>query len=176
LRPQDQLSLFPELDPFKTIIKNIDYVDISTLVDPVPNHSRLLQYDLIPKDKFFLYKTGGVNPFRPELGNIFPYLKNEESKKLVSINISKSYVRAGVNVIVDGKYRCVDIKLHRVAALAFIVNDNPEKKVSVDHINSDRLDYSLKNLRWVTNSENNTGLSRPRNECWELTMIKKGKI
>ena len=102
MRPQDQLSLFPELDPFKTIIKNIDYVDISTLVDPVPNHSRLLQYDLIPKDKFFLYKTGGVNPFRPELGNIFPYLKNEESKKLVSINISKSYVRAGVNVIVDG--------------------------------------------------------------------------
>ena len=27
----DQLLLFPELDPFKTIIKNIDYVDVSTI-------------------------------------------------------------------------------------------------------------------------------------------------
>ena len=176
MRPQDQLSLFPELDPFKTIIKDIDYVDISTLTEPSPNHSRLHQYNLIPKDKFFLYKTGGINPFRPELGNVFPYLKNEESKKLVSINLSKYYVRASINVFLDGKYISIDIKLHRVVALAFIVNDNPEKKVSVDHINNDRLNYSLENLRWVTNSENNKGLSRPRNECWEVTMIKKGKV
>jgi hypothetical protein len=29
----NQLILFPELDPYKTKIKNVDYVDISTLPD-----------------------------------------------------------------------------------------------------------------------------------------------
>tara|TARA_R110000803_G_C11789697_1_gene297856 strand:+ start:43 stop:570 length:528 start_codon:yes stop_codon:yes gene_type:complete len=173
---RDQLILFPELDPFKTVIKDIDYIDIADLKDPYPNQARLYDYNLIPKNKFFLYKTGGINPYRLELGNVFPYIKNEESKKIVSINLSKFYARAGINVKINGKNISVDIKLHRVVALAFIVNDDPEKKVVADHINKDRLNYSPENLRWVTHSENNTGLSRPRNQCWEVTMIKKGIV
>ena len=170
---RDQLLLFPELDPFKTIIKDIDYVDISTLTDPNPSHARLHQYNLIPKNKFFLYKTGVVNPFRPELGNIFPFIKNEQTGKILKLNISKFYVRTGVRAK-NGIY--VDIKMHRVVGLAFIKNDSPKEKVLVDHINNDRLNYSPKNLRWATHSQNNKGVSRSRNECWEVTMIKKGKV
>ena len=112
MRPADQLFLFPELDPFKTIIKDIDYVDIATLVDPIPNHARLHEYSLIPKNKYFLYKTGAINPFKPELGNVFPYIKNEESGKIVSLNLSKFYVRATISVFINGKYHKKNLALN----------------------------------------------------------------
>lgn len=44
--------------------------------------------------------------------------------------------------------------MHRLLADAFI--PNPENKPCIDHINGNRLDNSLANLRWCTYSENNT--------------------
>ena len=173
MRPQNQLLLFPELDPFKTIIKNIDYVDMSTLVDPKPNMARLNNYSEIPKDTFFIYKTGHNNPFRPDLGKIFPYIKNESTGKILKLNLKNFYVRTGVNVRQEFT---VDIKMHRVVALAFIENENPEKLILVDHKNKDRLDYTVGNLRWVDHYQNSIGVLRPRNENWEQTLIKKGIV
>ena len=43
---------------------------------------------------------------------------------------------------------------HRLIALQFIPNDDPECKKQVDHINHDKTDYHLSNLRWVTPSQN----------------------
>ena len=43
---------------------------------------------------------------------------------------------------------------HRLVALQFIPNDDPEHKIEVDHINHDSADYHLENLRWCTKSEN----------------------
>lgn len=45
-----------------------------------------------------------------------------------------------------------NFQLHRLVANAFI--SNPESKPQVNHINAIRNDNSLKNLEWVTNSEN----------------------
>ena len=176
MRPENQLLLFPELDPFKNIIKDVDYVDISELHEPNQHHAKLHSYNLLPKNKFFLYKTGGINPFKPELGNVFPFIKNEETVQILKLNISKFYVRTGIVLYGSNETKTVDIKMHRIVGLAFIENDMPEKKLVVDHINKDRLDYRPPNLRWATHSQNNTGTKRPRNECWEVTQIKKGKI
>lgn len=42
--------------------------------------------------------------------------------------------------------------IHRLVAQAFI--PNPENKPQVDHINTDRTDFRIENLRWVTFEEN----------------------
>ena len=51
----------------------------------------------------------------------------------------------------SGKY-C--LKIHRLLALTFI--DNSLNKKYVDHIDRNKTNNSLDNLRWVTSSENNT--------------------
>lgn len=43
--------------------------------------------------------------------------------------------------------------VHRLVAMAFL--DNPERKPQVDHIDGDRANNILENLRWVNQSENN---------------------
>lgn len=43
---------------------------------------------------------------------------------------------------------------HVIIAKQFIQNDDSDNKNQVDHINHDRTDYHIENLRWVSNSEN----------------------
>ena len=62
--------------------------------------------------------------------------------------------------------------MHRIVAEAFIYNDMPDKKVLVDHINGDTLDYTVGNLRWVTHSQNGTGVKRKR----QVTFFDKARI
>jgi hypothetical protein len=48
-------------------------------------------------------------------------------------------------------------KVHRLVALSWL--PNPENKPCIDHINRDKLDNSVENLRWATHMENSQNLS-----------------
>ncbi|KAK8853659.1 hypothetical protein M9Y10_017220 [Tritrichomonas musculus] len=43
---------------------------------------------------------------------------------------------------------------HILISKQFIPNDDPTHKTQVDHINHDRTDYHIENLRWVSPSDN----------------------
>ena len=53
-------------------------------------------------------------------------------------------------VTLNGKH----YRKHRLIALQFIHNDDPIHKTEVDHINHDRSDNHIDNLRWLTPSQN----------------------
>lgn len=46
----------------------------------------------------------------------------------------------------------ITVKAHRLVAMTFIPNE--QGKTSIDHLNGDRKDNRVCNLRWVTNKEN----------------------
>ena len=55
------------------------------------------------------------------------------------------------------------IMIHKILAKIFIPNINPESNMVVDHIDRDKYNYSLSNLRWVTIKENALN-SKPRSK------------
>lgn len=83
--------------------------------------------------------------FRKDKGRIIKPFTNNNGYSLVSL--SK-----------DGKMK--HFQVHRLVATEFI--DNPDDKPQVDHINRNRLDNRVENLRWASASENgnNTKLNR----------------
>ena len=81
-------------------------------------------------------------------GRVFSKKLNDFLKPFISRG---GYVRVKVNFNNKSK----KYMAHRLVAKAFIVNDDPENKTQVDHINMIRTDNRVENLRWVTPKQNN---------------------
>ncbi len=164
----EQQLLFPELDPYKTKIKDIDYVDVSKIKC---GELKKTPYSVLPEGLYMLFKSGGFNKYHPEMSNSFPYIQNTKTLKVVSTTATEynGYVKSSIFL---SKTKGLFINMHRVVAEAFIHNDMPDKKTLVDHINGDNLDYRVENLRWVTHSQNNTGVKRKR----QITFFDKARM
>lgn len=68
--------------------------------------------------------------------------------------IIKGYVYFGlIKYGKEGKNR-ISLRAHKLVAEAFI--PNPDNKPCIDHINTDRTDNRVENLRWVTYKENSS--------------------
>lgn len=67
-------------------------------------------------------------------------------------------------------------KIHRLLGELFI--PNPDNKPEIDHINTDKSDFRLENLRWVTREENNNNpitLEHKRGKTHNITKSRKPK-
>jgi hypothetical protein len=88
---------------------------------------------------------------------------NDETKRVLKGTIDKTtgYRRYHSLVNDDGVNKTM--VGHRLVALAFI--PNPEQKQMVDHIDRNKLNNHVSNLRWATNSENqiNTCMRKRKN-------------
>ena len=57
-----------------------------------------------------------------------------------------------VHLIKNGKRKCC--KIHRLVANAFVYNNDPENKTTVNHIDGDRSNNCVENLEWMSYSDN----------------------
>lgn len=95
------------------------------------------------------------------MGRVKSFRKYSEGKIIKPSINSEGYLHIGLY----GKTH----RLHRIIAKTFI--PNPENKPEIDHINGDRTDNRVENLRWVTRKENlNNPITKKRQ-----SEVKKGK-
>lgn len=78
------------------------------------------------------------------LGNV----KNNDTGRILKQIISNGYPI--VNLSKKGKYK--NYRVHRLIGLAFI--PNPQNKPFIDHIDNNRTNNNIDNLRWCNNQEN----------------------
>ena len=81
-----------------------------------------------------------------EILNIYPFTirRKDNHYEVKESDRGNGYVRVNLN----GK----SYQKHRLIALQFL--DNPNNYKEIDHINHDRSDYHIENLRWVSKSQN----------------------
>lgn len=105
------------------------------------------------QDENTFVSLGCVNP---DLEGLYEINRKGEVRNIRSGRILKIFNTSN-------KYPAVNLKLtkqklytiHTLLAKVFIPNPYPANKKYVDHIDRDKNNYSLDNLRWVTCSENN---------------------
>ena len=97
-----------------------------------------------------------------EIFTEYPFdIRKKSTGKIVSEHFNNDgYVRVNLNNV---KYQ-----KHRIVAVHFLPNDQPLIKTEVDHINRNRSDYHLSNLRWVTPSQNQLNRSSTRGVDYEF--------
>ena len=87
-----------------------------------------------------------------EISTTYPFIiRNKTTKHVLKESI---YDYDGDDGYPRVKFINKVIRKHILIAKQFIPNDDPEHKTQVDHINHDRTDYHIENLRGVTPSEN----------------------
>tara|TARA_R110002020_G_scaffold54190_1_gene151299 strand:+ start:187 stop:672 length:486 start_codon:yes stop_codon:yes gene_type:complete len=148
----EQLSLWEDE---KQIILEREKVDMSTLKTL---KTRTNAWDLLPTDTYFIYKTGGINPFMKELGPIFPVIKNSRGQLISQSPLTSGkdapYPYVMINITIKGERKAFKCFLHKITALAFLKNNDFEIKCIVDHLDDNIYNYLPDNLEWVSHSEN----------------------
>ena len=83
-----------------------------------------------------------------EIYSEYPYsIRRKGSDRIIKESIGHNgYLYCYLNRI---QYR-----KHRIIAQQFIDNDDPENKTQIDHLNHNKTDNRIQNLRWVNHSEN----------------------
>jgi len=96
----------------------------------------------------------------------FGNVKNIKTDKILKPGIDKDgYYQVYLSNNGNGK----TIKIHKLVANAFI--KNPENKKCVDHINNNKIDNHIHNLRFCTNSENQMNKKKQSNNSSGFTGV-----
>ena len=196
-----QTSFYPQPEkdePIKIIQINPSGFQPRKVEELLPDHDILL-------DTYIIYPEGGYHPFygvpnafpRYQLP-IWPYVKrikyddvrkNRRNNLNINLLIREGYFMISLQRNSDRttyssrnkksytKKKDDYIRFHRLVSLAWI--PNPEKKKNVCHINNDRTNYLIENLKWGTNSENMRGKIQRRPNTMEQNYwdcVNKGYI
>ena len=77
-------------------------------------------------------------------------------------NMKTQFQKDGYKIItiINDDNKKITMRVHRLVALAYI--SNPENKPQVDHIDQNKTNNHISNLRWVTHSENQQNIKQPQ--------------
>jgi hypothetical protein len=104
-----------------------------------------------------------INNFsKYEISN-YGNLKNKDTQKILHSSIKSGYLCTSLT---DNNGIRKPVRIHRLVALNFI--PNVENKETVNHINHNRLDNNIKNLEWMTTTEQNNHKRKCKKEIQEL--------
>ena len=97
---------------------------------------------------------------RYEIYSEFPYpIRIIENKRVITEFEDGGYIRISIN----GKNQFK----HRLIAIQFIENDDPETKTQIDHIDRNKLNNHISNLRWTSPSENSKNKDKVVKQTYE---------
>lgn len=95
-------------------------------------------------------------------GNVFSVVRHDKLGRLTGGNIKVGHNKCGYKFVAlykDGE--CKQEYIHRLVAKAFI--DNIDNKPCIDHIDNDKYNNDVCNLRWCSHKENmNNDITRKR--------------
>lgn len=77
-------------------------------------------------------------------------VRNKNTYKILAKTVVGGYYTVGLR----NKNNQETVRINTLVAKHFIKNDNPETSTNVDHIDNNRLNNRVDNLRWVTQSDN----------------------
>ena len=120
-----------------------------------------------------------INGFENYSVSNFGNVKNNTKNKLLKLSNSDGYKVCRLN----GKF----LRVHRLVGLGFV--PNPDNKPCIDHIDNNRENNNVENLRWATSSENRYNSSiqsnnksgykginwSKRENRWRTTICENGK-
>ena len=89
-----------------------------------------------------------------EMNRITLQIRRRSNKRIVSESLLNNYLR----VVLNGK----DYYKHIVIAIQFIPNNDPQHKSCIDHIDGDKLNNNVLNLRWCSPKQNANNLHKTK--------------
>tara|TARA_R100000544_G_C2196703_1_gene44560 strand:- start:39 stop:578 length:540 start_codon:yes stop_codon:yes gene_type:complete len=157
----EQLFLFPEHNLFLQKERNVDFIYLDKAQNSIFSD---FDFSKLEKERFVLWKTGGINPYMPKLGNVFPYVYDNLKKrnKTIRVRTDDQYPRFHLFYYEGSKIIYFKPKMHIVVAQAFIQNPLPKKFKLVHHKNNNPLDYRPHNLQHVNQSINITNTKKQK--------------
>ena len=90
------------------------------------------------KGKYFISSLGRVKSYQGTKARILKTFQNQKGYQRVDIRLDSRRVSL----------------VHQLVALAFVPNDDPQNKDTVDHIDGDKGNNKASNLRWLSRADN----------------------
>ena len=100
------------------------------------------------RGKYYISNRGRVKNFQGKRTRLLKPYSNQ-----------RGYLRVDIR---DGHRRTYLV--HQLVALSFIPNDNPIEKDTVDHIDMDKTNNRVENLRWLSRADNARAYQKQRKE------------